>query len=155
MTDDDDLASERQVARERRLHATIDRARISAGQVDRERLLFTLGAILVPLGLLLIGVAWKGTANTGAVFEQVPFLVSGGLGGLALVVLGGFLYFAWWQTRALREARAQAQQQLQVAEATLEQLRELTAAQYELIERLSAERNGRAAPARRRARATE
>jgi hypothetical protein len=103
-------------------------------------LLFTLGAILVPLGLLLIGVAWKGTANTGAVFEQVPFLVSGGLGGLALVVLGGFLYFAWWQTRALREAREQARQQLEVAEATLAQLKELTAVQYELIDRLAAER---------------
>jgi hypothetical protein len=136
----DDLESERQVARQRRLHGTIDRARISASTVDRERLLFTLGAILVPLGLLLIGVAWKGTANTGAVFEQVPFLVSGGLGGLALVVLGGFLYFAWWQTRALREAREQARQQLEVAEATLAQLKELTAVQYELIDRLAAER---------------
>lgn len=147
----DDLESERQVARQRRLHTTIDRARISASTVDRERLLFTIGAVLVPLGLLLIGVAWKGTANTGAVFEQVPFLVSGGLGGLALVVLGGFLYFAWWQTRALREARAQADQQLEVAEATLAQLRELTAIQYELVDRLTAERtNGRPAAARRR-----
>jgi hypothetical protein len=147
----DDAESERQVARQRRLHDTIDRARISAGKLDRERLLFALGAILVPLGLLLIGVAWKGTANTGAVFEQVPFLVSGGLGGLALVVLGGFLYFAWWQTRALREAREQSRQQLEVAEATLEQLRELTAVQHELIDRLAAERtNGRTPPTRRR-----
>lgn len=152
----DDVESERQVARQRRLHATIDRARISAGKVDPERLLFVIGAILIPLGLLLIGVAWKGTANTGAVFEQVPFLVSGGLGGLALVILGGFLYFAWWHTRGLREAREQARQQLEVAEATLHQLQELTAVQYELIDRLTADRaNGRTAPARRRTQASK
>lgn len=146
----DDTPTERQAARQRRLHSTIDRARISAGRVDGERLLFLLGAILAPVGLLLIGVAWKGTANTGAVFEQVPFLVSGGLGGLALVVLGSFLYFAWWQTRSLREARDQAARSLEVAEATLEQLHALTASQQALLDHLlQAQANGAPAPRRR------
>lgn len=148
MTDDE--IPDGQAARERRLHDTIERARISASRLDGERLLFVLGAVLVPLGLLLIGVAWKGTANTGSVFEQVPFLVSGGLGGLAVVVLGGFLYFAWWQTRGLREAREQAARSLEVAEATLEELRALGAAHHALLERLVADRE--AAPARRTAR---
>jgi hypothetical protein len=133
---DDDHVSERQEARARRLRGTIDAARISAGRVDGERLLFLVGAVLAPLGLLLIGVAWKGTANTGAVFEQVPFIVSGGLGGLALVVLGGGLYFAWWQTRALREAREQAARSQELAEATLEELRALRTEQAVLLERL-------------------
>jgi hypothetical protein len=129
-----------QDARERRLRTTIDRARLSAGRVDAERVLFLLGAILVPLGLLSIGVAWKGTANTGAVFEQLPFVVSGGLGGLALVVIGGFLYFAWWQTRALREAREQAARNLEVAEATLAELQALHMAQQDLLELLATDR---------------
>lgn len=136
MADDD--PSDRQATRERRLHDTIARARVSARAVDGERLMFGVGAVLVPLGLLLIGVAWKGTANTGAVFEQVPFLVSGGLGGLALVVLGAFLYFGWWQTRAMREAREQAARSLEVAEATLAALHELRDAHDTLARQLAA-----------------
>ncbi|MDQ2648232.1 MAG: hypothetical protein M3Z03_01615 [Actinomycetota bacterium] len=133
-----DPSSERQADRQRRLHGSIDRARIAAGGIDGERLLFVLGAVFVPLGLLLIGVAWKGTANTGAVFEQLPFIVSGGLGGLALVVLGGFLYFGWWHTRTLREAREHAARSNEVAEATLEELRAMRRDQQELLERLAA-----------------
>jgi hypothetical protein len=135
MAEDD--PTERAAARERRLHTVIEQARISGRRLDGERMLFALGAVLIPLGLLLIVVAWHGVANTGAVFEQLPFVVSGGIGGLALVVLGGFLYFAWWQTRALREAREHAARSLEVAESTLEALRDLQQAQQELAERLT------------------
>lgn len=133
----DDPAEARRAARDHRLRSTIADARVSVRRVDGERLLFALGAVLVPVGLLLIVVGWHGVANTGAVFEQVPFLVSGGLGGLALVVLGGFLYFAWWQTRAMREAREQAARSLEVAEATLEAIHELRAAQAALADQLA------------------
>jgi hypothetical protein len=146
----DPPGSSRRTARDHRLRAGIERARISTRRLDGERLLFLLGAVLTPLGLLLIGVGWKGTANTGAVFEQVPFLVSGGLGGLALVVLGGFLYFAWWQTRAMREARTQAERSHELAEATLEELRAIARAQQELIDRLTSAPVDPPAPAPRR-----
>lgn len=130
----------------RRLHDVIGRTRIAGRRVDGERVLFALGAILAPLGLLLIAVAWHGVANTGAVFEQVPFLVSGGLGGLALVVVGSALYFGWWQTRALRETRERAARDAAATDRLLEELRGLRAAQDALAEEL---RSLRPAPRKR------
>jgi hypothetical protein len=127
----------RRAARQERLRATIAKARVSARGIDGERLLFILGSIAAPVGLLMIASAWKGTANTGFVFEQIPLLVSGGLGGVALVVLGGFLYFGWWQTRAIREARAHADRQAEALEALSAEVRALAASQRELVELLS------------------
>jgi 4-amino-4-deoxy-L-arabinose transferase-like glycosyltransferase len=69
------------------------------------RWMLIAGGILVPAGILLIILGWVGASHTILLFEQLPYVVSGGLGGLALVVLGGFVYFAYWQTVALREAR--------------------------------------------------
>jgi hypothetical protein len=148
MAEDDPV--DRQGEREHRLSTTIRRARLSARGIDGERVLFTVGAVLVPVGLLLLVVAWKGVANTGAVFEQVPFIVSGGLGGLALVILGGFLYFAWWQTRAMRESREQAARSLEVAEATLAALRDLRVSHDALAAELAERPAPRPRPTRAR-----
>lgn len=80
------------------------RARGSKGGHD-ERWLLLVGGIAMPLGLLLILLGWYGSAQTALPFEQIPFLISGGLLGLALVVGGGLLYFAYWLTLQVREAR--------------------------------------------------
>ena len=50
-----------------------------------------LGLGLVALGFLSIGLGYNGAAGTIAVAAQLPYLVSGGLIGLSLVVLGGAL----------------------------------------------------------------
>ncbi len=71
---------------------------------DGERALFLLGAFLTPLGFLLIQVGWYGASGQGDVFEQLPYLISGGLGGLGLMVVGAALYTGWWQTRRLHQA---------------------------------------------------
>lgn len=72
------------------------------------RRMLLLGGILLPLGVLLVLIGWLGTARTPLVFEQVPYVVSGGLLGLALVVIGGFLYFSYWQTLVIRALRDNA-----------------------------------------------
>ena len=69
------------------------------------QLLALTGGVLGLLGLLLILLAWNGTANTPLVFEQIPYVVSGGQLGTALVVLGGFLYFSSWLTVLIRDQR--------------------------------------------------
>lgn len=46
------------------------------------------GLALAGLGLLLIGIGWNGAAGQLSVVAQLPYVVSGGLLGLALVVLG-------------------------------------------------------------------
>jgi hypothetical protein len=58
--------------------------------------------------VILLG--WYGASHTPYVFEQVPYLISGGVLGLALAVLGGLFYFAYWITRQIQETRRQADQ---------------------------------------------
>ena len=64
-----------------------------------------IGAGLMPLGVLVILLGWYGAAHTPYVFEQVPYLISGGVLGLALVVAGGLLYFGYLLTRLAIEQR--------------------------------------------------
>lgn len=58
--------------------------------------LLIVGATLLPIGLIVIGFGWYGAANTPYAFDQISFLISGGLLGLGLAFTGGFLYFGSW-----------------------------------------------------------
>jgi hypothetical protein len=75
-----------------------------------ERWLMIVGAGLVIVGVPVIILGWYGASHTPYVFEQVPYLISGGLLGLALAVVGGLFYFAYWITRQIQETRRQADQ---------------------------------------------
>jgi hypothetical protein len=73
-----------------------------------ERRLLVVGALLVPLGVVCIVAGYWGAAHAPRVIQQVPYEISGGMLGLALVFGGGFAYFAAWLTQLLR-----AQQRLE------------------------------------------
>ena len=45
----------------------------------------------IALGALALIIGWLGVSGTGFVFEQLPYVVSGGIGGLFLLGLGGSL----------------------------------------------------------------
>ena len=90
-----------------RLSEGVGGLRVGGRSVD-ERTLSVLGGVLVPAGLLVILLGWFGASRTSNVFEQVPYLISGGLLGLALVFLGAFLYFAHWLTRLVQEQRSRS-----------------------------------------------
>ena len=47
-----------------------------------------VGIAVIAAGFLLLGLAWGGVAGKANVAEQVPYLVSGGLTGIALVIVG-------------------------------------------------------------------
>ncbi len=68
-------------------------------------ILFTTGAILMPGGIFAIFLGWYGVAHTKYQYDQLPYVVSGGLIGLALVFIGGFLYFGAWLSRIANEQR--------------------------------------------------
>ena len=82
------------------------RTRASSGGLDRWLLI--AGGVLMPLGVVLILLGWAGASRTPLPFEQNDYLISGGILGLAFVIAGGFVYFAYWQTVRIRESRAQA-----------------------------------------------
>jgi len=70
-----------------------------------ERSLFAAGGALAVAGVLCVLVGWEGTSRTVLVAGQIPYLVSGGLLGLGLIFLGGFLYFGHWMALMVRENR--------------------------------------------------
>src|ERR1700750_2105243 len=55
--------------------------------------LFWAGAVMLPLGIVVIVLGWYGVAHTPFGYDQTSYLMSGGFGGLALTFVGGFLYF--------------------------------------------------------------
>ena len=121
------IATEAPNEREARLVKVLERAgrfRIRGG----EQWLFAAGAALVVAGLACILVAWVGTSRTVLVAGQIPYLVSGGLTGLGLVFLGGFLYFGHWQAVMVKENRARAGADTENLALLRESIEELTAA---------------------------
>ena len=97
-----------QPGRPQTLAEAVARIKARATRIDLPRALAIGGASGIVLGFGLILLAWYGAAHTPFLFEQVPYMISGGLLGVALVFVGGFLYFAFWMTRSIQESRAQA-----------------------------------------------
>ena len=72
--------------------------------------LFGAGAVLMPLGVLTILLGWYGIAHTRYQYNQMPYLISGGILGLALTFIGGFLYFGAWLAKVAADQRDSARQ---------------------------------------------
>jgi hypothetical protein len=105
VVDDEDMSDDRH----ERFRASVRGLRV--GNVTSkfsERTLLVLGGILAPLGLVAVLIGWYGASRTPYLFEQVPYLISGGLLGLGLVFLGSFMYFAHWLTELVKEHRTQS-----------------------------------------------
>jgi len=89
-----------------------------AARLD-ERLMLVVGSVLVAAGIAAVVVGYLGASHTVLVAGQIPYLISGGLLGVALVFLGGLVYFAYWLALLVRETRAERT----AAQAEREQLR--------------------------------
>ena len=72
--------------------------------------LFAAGAVLMPLGILAICLGWYGTAHSHYAYDQNTYLISGGILGIGLTFLGGFLYFGAWLAKVGADQRAGARQ---------------------------------------------
>lgn len=70
-----------------------------------QTVLFVAGAILMPLGIVVIVLGYYGAANTAYQYDQISYLLSGGLLGLGLTFCGGFLYFGAWLARIASDQR--------------------------------------------------
>lgn len=70
---------------------------------DLVRWMLVPGSIAVVLGFSVMLFGWIGAARTAREIEQIPYLISGGLIGLALVVLGGLLLMSTFWVAVLRK----------------------------------------------------
>lgn len=75
-----------------------------------EQVLAVVSAVLLPLGIVMILLGWYGAAHTPYLFEQLPYLISGGILGLGLAVVGGLVYFGSWLARSAAEQRGKSEE---------------------------------------------
>jgi len=94
-----------------RLRKRIARVRARGGRIAWERWLFVIGGAALAAGIAMIIVGWYGAAHTPYTFEQIPYMISGGLLGLAVAIVGGLFYFSFWLTRQVQETRRQGEEQ--------------------------------------------
>lgn len=93
--------------RQQRLASRVSKLRTRGGEGSLDRWLLIVGGALLPIGILVVVLGWVGASRTPLVFEQIPYLISGGALGTALTFAGGFTYFAYWQTVKVRDGRSQ------------------------------------------------
>ena len=71
--------------------------------VANARILAAIALLVVGVVLVILG--WYGTAYTNVFTEQIPYLISGGLLGSALIIVAGFLASSASLERQNRELR--------------------------------------------------
>jgi hypothetical protein len=93
------------------------RARVSNPAAVRDQryrtlqlVLFAAGAVLMPLGIIAIALGWYGTAHSHYDYDQRTYLISGGILGLGLTFVGGFLYFGAWLAKVAADQRDSSRQ---------------------------------------------
>jgi hypothetical protein len=76
--------------------------RIRPPEDRTERTWLIAGIVLPLLGLLAIGIGWWGASGRAYPAEQLPYVISGGLLGVGLIVAGAALFVRYSMTRYLR-----------------------------------------------------
>lgn len=84
-----------------------DRSNRSHLPVGREGLELWAGIALVAAGFVAVAIGWTKAADTPDVRVQIQALISGGIGGLAAVVAGGFLVQAYLTDTGFRRLERQ------------------------------------------------
>ena len=72
------------------------------------------GLLLVAAGLLVIAYGWVQVAGRAALALQMPYVLSAGFTGLALVITGVWLVAVWAQRQAAHERQQQLAQLIEV-----------------------------------------
>jgi hypothetical protein len=77
----------------------------TTGIFGRSRVLLTAAASLMTAGIVAILLGWLGAAHALMIEQQIPYLISGGLLGVALAIVGAVTFFTHWLTVLIRENR--------------------------------------------------
>ena len=94
---------------------TCTRSRFRAKPNDASTACYVAGIVITLAGFAAIGLGWWGASGTKYVYQEIPYVVSGGLFGVALVFVGAALFARYSAARLLRFwlARLVADQQIQ------------------------------------------
>ena len=90
-----------------RLERGVEGLHVPEPKADTEALLLKIGLALPIIGLALVLLAWFQASDTPYVADQIPMLISGGLLGLGLAMLGLGLFIRFSMARLLRFWMAQ------------------------------------------------
>jgi hypothetical protein len=94
-----EVVSARLEARRARFRDAVARLSERAQSTELLRMLLLPGAFAVVAGFCFMFFGWWGAARTARQIEQLPYLISGGFIGLALVFVGGLLLAcAFWMS---------------------------------------------------------
>ena len=88
------------------LEGADDLAAARPSVLSHPRLLIGAAAALMSAGICAVVLGWVGASHSTFVEEQVPYLISGGLLGVALSTVGALLFFTHWLTVSIKEARS-------------------------------------------------
>jgi hypothetical protein len=91
-------------SRMEKLAAAVEGARKRGSQADIRKWLNLLGMLAIGFGIATIVLGWYGASHSPYLFQEIPYLISGGLLGLALVFGGGVLVLSSWHLRQVQEA---------------------------------------------------
>ena len=85
-----------------RLEAGVAELRVPEPMAAAESMLLKVGFILPILGVGMMMLAWWTASGSAFVADQIPMLISGGLVGLAVVMVGLGLFLRYSLTRLFR-----------------------------------------------------
>jgi hypothetical protein len=88
-----------------KLASMVDSARRGRSDRDIRKIMHVVGMAVLVFGFVAILLGWYGASHSPYLFQEVPYLISGGLLGLALVIAGGVLVRCAWSLRQIEEAR--------------------------------------------------
>ena len=108
-------------ARRARFRDAVMRLSERARSTELLRMLLFPGAFAVVAGFVFMFLGWYGAARTPREIEQVPYLISGGFVGLALVFVGSIILGCALAMSMLQRFHEQAEER---AEARLRELEE-------------------------------
>jgi hypothetical protein len=100
-----EVAREEKPPRVRKARTSIDWRALTR---DNARLLLVVAMLIA--GIVLVMLGWYGAAHTNILTEQIPYLISGGLLGLGLIIVAGVMISGAAQERANADLRAEIAQ---------------------------------------------
>ena len=74
-------------------------------RLEDPRVLPMIAAATMTSGITAILLGWFGAARSTLLEEQIPYLISGGLLGVALATVGALLFFSHWLALSIKESR--------------------------------------------------